>query len=73
VKGLLARDRRRFTSENVFRITVTSFLDRFNFERRAMQKECVHILTRDGSRIPFSAYNLVHRGLATEGKQKSED
>ncbi len=52
----------RFVTENTFRVTVTSFLDRYNFELRAMKKECVHVLTPDGRRIPFSAYNIVHRG-----------
>jgi 7,8-dihydro-6-hydroxymethylpterin dimethyltransferase len=51
----------RFVTENTFRVTVTSFLDRFNFEARAMKKECVHVVTQDGRRIPFSAYNILHR------------
>lgn len=55
------REQARFVSENIFRVTVTSFVDRFNFEARAMRKECVHVLTRDGRRMPFSAFNLVHR------------
>ncbi len=53
--------RRAHFSKNVFRITVSSFLDWFNFEERAMRKECVHVLTPDLRRIPFSAYNLFHR------------
>ncbi len=61
VKGLLSRDRVQFTTDNFFRITVTSFLDRYNFEMRAMKKECVHVLTPDGRRIPFSAYNILYR------------
>jgi 7,8-dihydro-6-hydroxymethylpterin dimethyltransferase len=51
-----------FVTERTFRVTVTSFLDRFNFEAHAMQKECVHVITPDGRRIPFSAYNILHRG-----------
>ena len=58
-------DQARFVTANTFRITVTSFLDRFNFELRAMKKECVHVLTPDGRRIPFSAFNILHRGLGT--------
>jgi 7,8-dihydro-6-hydroxymethylpterin dimethyltransferase len=51
-----------FVTEQTFRVTVTSFLDRFNFEAHAMQKECVHVITPEGRRIPFSAYNILHRG-----------
>jgi 7,8-dihydro-6-hydroxymethylpterin dimethyltransferase len=62
--GLLLRSHRaqaRFVTESTFRISVTSFLDRFCFERRAAQRECVHVVTPDGLRIPFSAYNTLHR------------
>jgi uncharacterized radical SAM superfamily Fe-S cluster-containing enzyme len=62
--GLLLRSRRtqaRFVTESTFRISVTSFLDRFCFERRAAQRECVHVVTPDGLRFPFSAYNTIHR------------
>lgn len=59
-----AAEQAHFVTENTFRITVTSFLDRFNFERRAMQKECVHVITPDLRRVPFSAWNLLHRGTA---------
>lgn len=51
----------RFVTENTFRVTVSSFLDRFNFEARAIKKECVHVLTPDLRRIPFSAFNILHR------------
>ncbi|HEY3414257.1 MAG TPA: radical SAM protein [Armatimonadota bacterium] len=57
-----AKDKVAFTTENFFRVTVTSFLDRYNFDLQSMQMECVHVLTPDGRRIPFSAYNLFHRG-----------
>jgi uncharacterized radical SAM superfamily Fe-S cluster-containing enzyme len=62
--ALLLRSRRtqaRFVTESTFRISVTSFLDRFCFERRAAQRECVHVVTPDGLRFPFSAYNTLHR------------
>jgi 7,8-dihydro-6-hydroxymethylpterin dimethyltransferase len=47
--------------KNLFRISVTSFLDAYNFEMHAMKKECVHMITPDLKRIPFSAYNIIHR------------
>jgi 7,8-dihydro-6-hydroxymethylpterin dimethyltransferase len=51
----------KFVTDNTFRVTVTSFLDRFNFEAGAMKKECVHVITADGRRVPFSAFNILHR------------
>jgi hypothetical protein len=51
----------KFVTENTFRVTVTSFLDRFNFEAKAMKKECVHVIRPDGRRVPFSAFNILHR------------
>lgn len=51
----------RYAIENTFRISVTSFVDRYNFDMKALQKECVHVLTPGLRRIPFSAYNLLHR------------
>lgn len=63
-KGLLLsskEEKMRFVDEDTFRISVSSFIDRFNFEMRAMQMECVHIITPDMKRIPFSAFNMLHR------------
>lgn len=55
------KEKMRFVDENTFRISVTSFLDKYNFDMKSMQKECVHIITPDLKRIPFSAYNMIHR------------
>jgi uncharacterized radical SAM superfamily Fe-S cluster-containing enzyme len=46
---------------NTFRISVSSFLDAYNFDMKSMQKECIHVITPDFRKIPFSAYNIVHR------------
>jgi uncharacterized radical SAM superfamily Fe-S cluster-containing enzyme len=54
-------EKKRYIDEHTFRLSITSFVDKFNFDLRSMQKECVHVLTEDLRRIPFSAYNLVHR------------
>lgn len=53
--------RSEYVSENTFRITITSFVDRYNFDIKSMQKECVHIVTEDFKRIPFSSYNMIYR------------
>jgi uncharacterized radical SAM superfamily Fe-S cluster-containing enzyme len=50
-----------FVDENTFRISVSSFIDVYNFDMKSMQKECVHVITPDLKRIPFSAYNMIHR------------
>jgi 7,8-dihydro-6-hydroxymethylpterin dimethyltransferase len=54
-------DRVKYLNENTFRITISSFVDQYNFDLKSMQKECVHIITEDLKRIPFSAYNMLHR------------
>ncbi|MDD5103238.1 MAG: radical SAM protein [Candidatus Peribacteraceae bacterium] len=55
------QQRAKYLNENLFRISITSFLDAYNFDLKAMQKECVHVITPDGRKIPFSAYNMIHR------------
>jgi uncharacterized radical SAM superfamily Fe-S cluster-containing enzyme len=50
-----------FVTERIFRISVTSFIDAYNFDMTSVKKECVHILTQDLKRIPFSTYNMIHR------------
>ncbi|MDD5054734.1 MAG: radical SAM protein [Candidatus Peribacteraceae bacterium] len=56
--------RAQYLNESLFRISITSFVDAYNFDLRSMQKECVHIITPDGRKIPFSAYNMIHRTIA---------
>ncbi|MDD5070672.1 MAG: radical SAM protein [Candidatus Omnitrophica bacterium] len=50
-----------YVNENTFRISVTSFVDKYNCDLKALKKECVHIITPDLRRIPFSAYNMFYR------------
>ncbi|XMB86781.1 radical SAM protein [Mycoplasmatota bacterium WC44] len=63
-KGFMKWDKERrskYVSDNTFRISITSFVDRYNFDLKSMQKECVHVVTKDLKRIPFSAYNMIYR------------
>ena len=63
-KGFMDWDiekRSEYVSNNTFRITISSFIDRYNFDIKSMQKECVHIVTEDFKRIPFSSYNIIYR------------
>ncbi len=52
--------------DRVFRVTVVSFLDRFNFCLAGVKRSCIHFVTGDGRIIPFDTYNMLHRpGLAS--------
>jgi len=47
--------------DRVFRVTVVSFLDRFNFCLAGVKRSCIHFVTDDGRIIPFDTYNMLHR------------
>jgi uncharacterized radical SAM superfamily Fe-S cluster-containing enzyme len=46
---------------DVFRITITSFLDPYNFDVRRLMKCCIHHVLPSGHVIPFCAYNVLYR------------
>jgi uncharacterized radical SAM superfamily Fe-S cluster-containing enzyme len=54
-------ERIRYVDENTFRMSVTSFVDLYNCDLNALKKECVHMITPDLKRIPFSSYNMFYR------------
>lgn len=56
-----SQERTNYIDENTFRVSVHSFIDAYNFDMKSMQKECIHIITPDLKRMPFSAYNMIHR------------
>ena len=47
--------------DRIFRVTVVSFLDRFNFCLAGVKRSCIHFVTDDGRIIPFDTYNMFHR------------
>lgn len=47
--------------EDVFRVTITSFLDAYNFDVRRLMKCCIHHVLPSGHVIPFCAYNVLYR------------
>jgi uncharacterized radical SAM superfamily Fe-S cluster-containing enzyme len=47
--------------ENVFRVTIVQFLDRFNFCVGNVKRSCIHFVTPSGQIIPFDTYNLFYR------------
>ena len=48
-------------SEDVLRITITSFMDAYNFDVRQLMQSCVHFVLPSGHVIPFDAYNVLYR------------
>jgi hypothetical protein len=45
----------------LFRITITSFLDAYNFDVQRVMKCCTHHILPSGHIIPFCAYNVLYR------------
>ena len=55
------------TYENVFRVTIVQFLDRFNFCVGNVKRSCIHFVTPKGEIIPFDTYNLFYRNGKIDG------
>lgn len=53
--------RSRFVQERFFHLSIIGFLDAGNFDLDRACRECTHIVQPDGRKIPFSAYNALHR------------
>lgn len=51
----------QLSPSDVFRITITSFLDAYNFDVRRVMKCCIHHVLPSGHVIPFCAYNVLYR------------
>ena len=47
--------------ENVFRVAIVQFMDRFNFCVGGVKRSCIHFVTPHGQIIPFDTYNLFYR------------
>ncbi|QDT39822.1 radical SAM protein [Stratiformator vulcanicus] len=68
--GFIASNARKFfaaglaetlTPKDVFRITITNFLDAYNFDVRRLMKCCTHHVLPSGHVVPFCAYNTLYR------------
>jgi uncharacterized radical SAM superfamily Fe-S cluster-containing enzyme len=46
---------------DTFRVVISQFLDRFNFDLGTVKRSCVHFVEPDGSIIPFDTYNTFYR------------
>jgi uncharacterized radical SAM superfamily Fe-S cluster-containing enzyme len=51
--------------ESTFRVVISQFLDRFNFDLGAVKRSCVHFVQPDGRIIPFDTFNTFYRPGAT--------
>jgi uncharacterized radical SAM superfamily Fe-S cluster-containing enzyme len=49
------------SARDLLRITITSFLDAYNFDVRRVMKCCTHHVLPSGHIIPFCAYNVLYR------------
>lgn len=49
------------TAKNLMRVTITSFLDAYNFDVRQLMKCCTHHVLPSGHIVPFCAYNTLYR------------
>ncbi len=56
--------------ENIFRVTVTEFMDAHNFCVGNVKRSCVHFVTPNGQIIPFETYNLFYRNGRIDGIRK---
>lgn len=46
---------------STFRVVISQFLDRFNFDLGSVKRSCVHFVEPDGSIYPFDTYNTFYR------------
>lgn len=51
----------RADSRDLLRVTITSFLDAYNFDVRQLMKCCTHHVLPSGHVVPFCAYNTLYR------------
>ncbi len=49
------------TYENVFRIVIMGFMDRYDFDIGSVKRSCTHIVEPDGRIYPLETWNLFHR------------
>jgi len=59
--GMSKTDKRDFIQNETFRISVSYFQDAFNFDTSTIKRECLHVITPEFKKIPFSTYNMFYR------------
>jgi len=63
--------------EHTFRVVISQFLDRFNFDLGTVKRSCVHFVQPNGQIIPFDTFNLFYRpgaaGNAVLARERNTD
>lgn len=52
------------TYENVFRIVIMAFMDKYDFDIGSVKRSCTHFVEPDGKIYPFDTWNLFYREKA---------
>jgi len=47
--------------EHTFRVVISQFLDRYNFDLGTVKRSCIHFVEPNGRIIPFDTYNTFYR------------
>jgi len=51
------------TYDNVFRIVIMAFMDKYDFDIASVKRSCTHFVEPDGKIYPFDTWNLFYRDL----------
>lgn len=57
---------RNLSYENIFRVVIVNFMDRFDFCVANVKRSCIHFVTPNGQIIPFENYNMFYRDGSVE-------
>jgi hypothetical protein len=49
--------------DNVFRIVIMAFMDKYDFDIASVKRSCTHFVEPDGKIYPFDTWNLFYRDL----------
>lgn len=55
------------TYDNVFRIVIMSFMDKYDFDLGSIKRSCTHFVEPNGKIYPFDTWNLFYRERVRSG------
>jgi uncharacterized radical SAM superfamily Fe-S cluster-containing enzyme len=58
-----------FAYEDLFRVCIVSYADRFDFTFEGATRSCIHFLTEDGALVPLERHYLFPRDVSNCGVQ----
>jgi hypothetical protein len=53
-------DTPNFNYNNLFRVTIVSFLDQYDFAVHSVKRSCIHFITRQHTIVPLDVYYLLY-------------